>query len=121
MSQHTPGPWAVGDVRFDKQRADIDAPKGDSRLEYTNWTSLARVYGSEYNPLIGGDVMMANARLIAAAPDLYNALVAVLDALNCDVENAPISSVNARAAQAWIAGKVRMTVLAALNKAEGRS
>lgn len=57
MSAHTPGPWQVGNER--KHTVEIDGPQ---------WLSLAKVYvrveGEE------SSVGRANARLIAAAPDL---------------------------------------------------
>lgn len=82
MNTHTPGPWSVGEVRLDKHRIDIDAPHGDERIGYVRWESLARVYGCEDVPIIGAQVMDANARLIAASPDLYAAAVSARAALS---------------------------------------
>jgi hypothetical protein len=60
----------------------------------------------------------ANARLIAAAPDLLEALKLALAALDGDVHTAPISPVVARAAQAWMRGKFGDAARAAIAKAE---
>ena len=57
-TQHTPGPWAI----------EPDA-LGESSIVTDNGGTIADVYGR--NP--------ANARLIAAAPDLLAALQAVAD------------------------------------------
>jgi len=73
MSAHTPGPWMVGKVNHAKQRVDIDTKVRDMRVSYTEWRGLARVYGIEDMPKIGSDIMQANARLIAASPELYDA------------------------------------------------
>ena len=63
VSKHTPGPWQVGARK--KHRVCIDSPAG-------NWWDFARVVVSvsgHYNA--EGE---ANAQLIAAAPDLLEAL-----------------------------------------------
>ena len=74
MSKHTPGPWQIGKVNHKKQRIDLDSPATDPRLGYSRWDGFARVYGCEYRPDIGSEIMMANAQLIAAAPELLDAL-----------------------------------------------
>lgn len=68
----TPGPWTVGERRGQTTR--INALGGDPSLDYQSWRGLAEVYGCTEEPEIGGRVMAANARLIAAAPELYEAL-----------------------------------------------
>ncbi len=82
-TKHTPGPWFVGEVNRKKQRADINTDTRDSRLGYTSWTGLARVYGCDENKRIGTEIMEANARLIAAAPDLLKALRGLLEGADC--------------------------------------
>lgn len=77
--KHTPGPWSVGKPNKAKQRIDIDAMVFDPDLKHTQWTGLARVYGCEDQPATGMQKAWANARLIAAAPDLYEALELMLD------------------------------------------
>jgi hypothetical protein len=72
MSKFTPGPWAVSQREI--QEWDINAPRGDKRLQYHGWDGLAVVYGSDDDPTNGNIVGEANARLIAAAPDMHEAL-----------------------------------------------
>ena len=62
MSAHTPGPWTVGgDTQFMNQ-VEI-------------WPAIGCAYG------VGPEVI-ANAHLIAAAPDLLEALEAIVEALS---------------------------------------
>lgn len=72
MVEHTRGPFVV--VEREWQCFDIDAPNGEDRLEHTRWETLARVYGSEDEPVIGAKIGRANAHLFAAAQDLEEAL-----------------------------------------------
>ena len=74
MSKHTPGPWSVGEVSHKKQRVDIDSLHADQTVGHQTWRGLARAYGCEDMPAEGTAVMLANARLIAAAPELLEAL-----------------------------------------------
>jgi hypothetical protein len=69
---HTPGPWLPR--RVDSQCWEIDAPNGDPRIGHTTWTGLAVVYGSDDVGRTAAPVCEANARLIAAAPNLLAAL-----------------------------------------------
>jgi len=59
MSKHTPGPWKVKDCRPDVSTRQV-------------WTDESR--GSVMIATTGGTDKEANARLIAAAPDLLEAL-----------------------------------------------
>lgn len=79
--KHTPGPWSVGKPNKAKQRIDIDAMVFDPDLKHTQWTGLARVYGCEDQPATGMQKAWANARLIAAAPCLLEALEACHEAM----------------------------------------
>ena len=79
MNKHIPGPWSIGEVSHKKQRVDIDSLHADPTLGHQEWHGLARVYGSKEMPEEGSATMLANARLIAAAPDLLAALEALLD------------------------------------------
>ena len=77
MTKHTPGPWAVGKVKNKKQKAYIDAELHnpvDDPLGCASWNGLAVAYGSTFDTEKGREVMLANARLIAAAPDLLAAV-----------------------------------------------
>ena len=57
----------------------INAPNGDSVTGYARWNGLAVVNGCEEDEGQGDLQMDANARLIAAAPDLYAAIREYLD------------------------------------------
>jgi hypothetical protein len=68
MSQHTPGPWEVG-----------NAPYSDCRIYAPSEVhAIAKTYGPDLNGIgvcaLTGPMNRADARLIAAAPDLLDAL-----------------------------------------------
>jgi len=75
MSSHTNGPWTVGKWK-DGHEVLVDAPNGDQDFKYGKWEGLATVYGNEdhvdFNE--SHEKCLANARLIAAAPELLEAL-----------------------------------------------
>ena len=67
MSKHTPGPWSwvknrVGYWDLQDEHGNIIADDGSAGGEYSGWLD------------IGGPECDGNARLIAAAPDLLDAL-----------------------------------------------
>ena len=73
MNKHTPGPWSIG-TDFSDQARHIYAEK-----------MVCDDDGEEWHPLIASTDdderlidWQANARLIAAAPDMFAALVALL-------------------------------------------
>ena len=73
MSSHTPGPWYIGTDFSDQGRHIYAAHK------------VRHEDGDEWNPLIASTDdderlidWQANARLIAAAPEMFAALVALL-------------------------------------------
>lgn len=74
QSSFTPGPWTIGKVSHKKQRVDIDSLNHDPFLGHQTWRGLARAYGCNDMPAEGTAAMLANARLIAAAPELLEAL-----------------------------------------------
>ena len=79
MDKHTPGPWQMGESHETAVEVQI-AREPFSRI--------ATVIGGSRvlrGPSLSGDTMEANARLIAAAPDMLEALRKVDDLL---VENA---------------------------------
>jgi len=66
-SKHTPGPWAMDE---DKYGEEIDVyPLKDGPPPMGRWAEICTVKDYESQ-----DEMRANARLIAAAPDLLEAL-----------------------------------------------
>lgn len=71
----TPGPWTIGEEG--DQEVEIDARKGDKRLDMTAWDGFITVYGNFDDPEVGEDVMYANADFVAAAPDNMKFLLAL--------------------------------------------
>lgn len=72
----TPGPWSVRDCPL--KGAHTDA-QDDGRIKLVDYTD------GEYEgtlAIVQTDCSQANASLIAAAPDLYEALQSLLDALD---------------------------------------
>ena len=71
-TKHTPGPWVVRDA--DTMCPVIDSPNVGKGY----WASLATATQRDPHPREGGGISMetarANARLIAAAPELLEAL-----------------------------------------------
>ena len=102
--KHTPGPWQIGEANERKQHVDIDSPVYDPDLGHQSWKGFARVYGCYESPDRGFAKALANARLIAAAPDLYEALELVKA---WDIENLALD----------IPQEIRAKMQAALSKA----
>ena len=76
MNPHTPGPWLVrfDEDRFDPSRSTLKIIDGrDESLNHTHGAlSVAFINVSAFAPHM--DEPLANARLIASAPDLLSAL-----------------------------------------------
>ena len=70
MSKHTPGPWKVVPSLNEIVNADHGLLRYDIRADYT---LIGALYENE-----------ADARLIAAAPDLLEVAQAIVDALTAD-------------------------------------
>jgi hypothetical protein len=81
ISQHTPGPWDVQQTNSDARITNIEFNRAES-------FSSATLYSGECVPL---DEHQANARLIAAAPELLEALEELIgDRYNPMRESDPI-------------------------------
>lgn len=83
VTKHTPGPWGVvvgSDNDTGHTPADVIGPKGHP---------LAMVMRPD--PAAGGDVY-ANARLMAAAPDLLNALQHIVKVTNLKGSGHPLET-----------------------------
>ena len=77
MNKHTPGPWRVG-----------------GKGEYLNQLNIEPCVGVAY----GHDIeLIANARLIAAAPDLLEALESIIDLVRAENEGEVLMVKEARA------------------------
>ncbi len=74
-TKHTPGPWTVG-----------KRVKSKSRINSNTWDGLAKVVTRMRFADSDTPEGLANARLIAAAPDLLSALIGLVRA-NDDVQN----------------------------------
>ena len=99
MAQHTPGPWMIGD----ESRGD------DPRMVYCDDATGQRVADCTGKYLFHSQEMMrANARLIAAAPDMLAAL-----------KQAELLIGNGRTVSPG--SHEHRLILAAIRKAEGRS
>ena len=86
MSKHTPGPWSVG-----------------GPTEYAFQLSIEPSIGVVFG---GGEEVQANARLIAAAPEMLEALDNAADALDSDNPDIQLrAAIVARAAITKVKGE----------------
>ena len=99
-TKHTPGPWETKPEECDKPYIRIRGTRLGSRYKVAN--AITPVYDG-----VGAreaEETRANARLIAAAPELLEALQAIInDGLHCDV--VPHLHTKARAAIAKATGE----------------
>lgn len=76
QTQHTPGPWRLGDhLKEEKSRciAEINGiPKSKNVCKRNQDNTERQILADVFQ--ITGDQAKANARLISAAPDMYEAL-----------------------------------------------
>lgn len=80
MSSHTPGPWHLSDSADMRGRGYIRPSSPEAMREDGSRPAVARVSTTG----IGYSTFVANAQLIAAAPDLLDACQAALRYLNRD-------------------------------------
>ena len=98
MSKHTPGPWATDQKEHDEPHQNIRVQAGKRGICLV-WMDDAPV--RDYNA-----EQRANARLIAAAPDLLEALKAMLTNWEEDSAYGSDAADKARAAIAKAGGEV---------------
>jgi len=101
VSAHTPGPWVLGNEN--NQCCDVECGDGRTSVSLNRFDSLMRDESH-----ISRAERLANARLIAAAPDLLAALkglraAALSEYVSCDCPNASICRPSIKAADAAIA------------------
>lgn len=73
MSKHTPGPWKHG-----TDKAFVYA-MNNARIRSNRFYAAIQPGWDDVNERVPHAEMLANARLIAAAPDLYKALQSLAD------------------------------------------
>ncbi len=88
MNKHTPAPWHVG---IGNGEGSIFSDSGRTRLE-DGGTTLYPI--CSYNRGWNADEDAANARLIAAAPELLEALIALLNVESAALHGARTSAAN---------------------------
>jgi hypothetical protein len=89
MSQHTPGPWAVGPVHQREAIRVID-PHGSTLA----WCGAPQRVSNEGSHTIDGE-QRANARLIAAAPDLLDLAEQMLAVASVEMSSDLIAAADA--------------------------
>ena len=96
MTEHTPGPWMV-------------TPDHDEGIGWRHVSSFPEGFGDIATTWSGkhGDASEANARLIAAAPDMLDALEELVDTLDSRGVIDSFTTQSARAAIAKATGKTR--------------
>jgi hypothetical protein len=92
-ARHTPGPWSIGD----ENNACCDVLLG---AEHNLTCSLDRRDNNTYAEVISREEMLANARLIAAAPEMLEALLDCRRALEIANYTQELAIVDAAIAQA---------------------
>lgn len=120
MSKHTPGPWTIGATDLPRTFSDGWIDSGGFRIDANGIEQLCYVWNAsnrlppdgspqETGPRFGDDRSDANARLIAAAPDLLEALKLILPYAEDHCDSGPDGST-------WKSGK-QLTAIAAADAA----
>ena len=110
--KHTKGPWRVVENKIIGNEISVEA----SDLEDAIPITVIDCAGA-----MGGNDNKADARLIAAAPELLDALNGLLAGLNLPVVNEPLSEIDkARELTRATCKHLIKKAQAAINKAEGR-
>lgn len=107
LYQHTPGPWSVGDAR--KMRQQLVTGAGVAIMAHSpKWGEAVALFNLRTNDSFGGtETTLANARLIAAAPELLAALEKYVDDDDIGARIQTVAFKQARAALAKARGEVR--------------
>ena len=113
-TKHTPGPWAVRPHWSDDSKLEVFPTRPDQDCTVGAWAEIAEV--SEGGD---GETAEANARLIAAAPDLLEACKRAEEFIRNGIELGFIRMPNAGTLDP--AHDTPGIIDAALAKAEGRS
>ena len=94
MTQHTPGPWKIHDDN--ENTLDVIAPwsttvRPESASGYGDWRGItvSTIRHQDDNPCVSKDQASANAALIAAAPELLEALKALRNWCDEEINGAP--------------------------------
>lgn len=117
-AEHTAGPWGMETVRTSCGVCHKIGPWPHKWL--AGKTMSACIYDDYPSTPEGTDVMLANARLIAAAPDLLAALATCQKALAMMIEPKSISATSPQCA--WTAAVAAETkARAAISRATGAS
>jgi hypothetical protein len=95
MSDHTPGPW------FAERHGIVTADVGGHRRQVASTTGDAVMHGDPNTNVI--ELQMANARLIAAAPELLDCLNLAISRCSACGTCGPAYCADCRAARAAIA------------------
>lgn len=77
MAEHTPGPWVAETVRTTCGLCHKIGPFPSPKSWRSDKPAHACIY-DDYQPDGGSSELVANARLIAAAPDMLEALITAL-------------------------------------------
>lgn len=109
MSKHTPGPWKHVGQTGDGKRQLVESANDDS------WERCSAEIDSDD---CDHDMAIANARLIAAAPELLDALEGLLDARDTDWEEAAEGDPDSDEGKAWLSAVKQ--AYEAVRKAQGR-